>query len=249
MLQDLTHDVVFLPANDEQLSLLVGRLRNELNEHFSFAPKSTNRLEEVLLGTFGMPNGRQQWQALRNRPIIDDNLKNGIRTALTDRRVSPELQALMNHEDRQVRAMAQSILALGEEALVTMFSYADLEGLEYGAHLTPEEAKACFRYAQRHLDADQGINWDALDDAAQAIFHQRVFHPYDPKAGKPQGPGIRYLDWNYPDRGDRVVGWYDPEGRKYELYLPEEGEDDDEPLLIGPDSDDKVPGEWQVLAS
>lgn len=54
--------IVYSPRSNDELSLLTRRLRSELNEHFSFAPKSQPKLEEVVLGTLGFPNGRQQWQ-------------------------------------------------------------------------------------------------------------------------------------------------------------------------------------------
>jgi hypothetical protein len=65
MNQGTSARIFYNPASDAELSILTTRLRNELKEHFSFAPKSTSRLEEVVLGTLGMPNGRQQWQALQ----------------------------------------------------------------------------------------------------------------------------------------------------------------------------------------
>lgn len=57
--------IFYTPVSDDELDTLTSRLRAELDEHFSFAPKSTKRLEEVVLGTLGMTNGRQQWQSLR----------------------------------------------------------------------------------------------------------------------------------------------------------------------------------------
>lgn len=242
MLKDLTHEVTFLPGSEKQLSEMVGRLREELSEHFSFAPKSTARLEEVLLGTLGMPNGRQQWQSLLNRPIVDSNLKNQLLELLTTRIASPDIKALVHHEDRQVRAMMQSLVGLAEETLVITFGYADLEGLQYGEHLSRLEAKACFRYAQRHLDADQGMNWEGLEDAAYAIFHQRVFYPRGYKGEH----GIRFYQSYERTEPNAPSGWYDEAGQKYELYLPDEGEDE-EPVLVGPDDED-VDGLWKQLA-
>jgi hypothetical protein len=69
MNQGTSARIFYNPASDAELSILTVRLRNELKEHFSFAPKSISRLEEVVLGTLGMPNGRQQWKALQETTI------------------------------------------------------------------------------------------------------------------------------------------------------------------------------------
>jgi len=58
------NSITYLPRSNDELTSLTQRLRAELDEHYSFAPKANARLEEVVLGTLGIPNGRQQWQSL-----------------------------------------------------------------------------------------------------------------------------------------------------------------------------------------
>lgn len=56
--------ITYVPRSNDELKNLTNRLRSELKDHYDFAPKANARLEEVVLGTLGMPNGRQQWQSL-----------------------------------------------------------------------------------------------------------------------------------------------------------------------------------------
>lgn len=65
--------ITYIPRSDDELKTLTNRLRSELDEHYSFAPKANARLEEVVLGTLGMPNGRQQWQNLVSNKAKTDS--------------------------------------------------------------------------------------------------------------------------------------------------------------------------------
>lgn len=244
----LNSDIAFLPSSDDQLAQLVARLRQELDAHFSFAPKSEAKLEEVLLGTLGMTSGRQQWQALRDRPIIDGDLLVAIHDAVTQQRIHPELQALMHHEDRQVRALAQNVARFGQDFLVLTYSAGDLYGLKYGQHLTAAEVRACFRMAQGSMDANYGMDWDALDDYAASIIQRRVFHSASITSPLPDGDahGIRYYGMRQVDElKGKPFGWYDDSGVPYTLVIPDVEEDD--AYLLNP-NEDRVNGTWAYLA-
>lgn len=241
-------DITLMPSSDEQLEILVKRLRKELDEHFSFAPKSDARLEEVLLGTLGMPNGRQQWQRLRDLRTTSESMQNAIEAAIVFRDIRPELSALMHHSDPQVQALMQGLQGYGQDHLVLTYGLGDFDSLVYGRHMTDDEVRATLRLAQRNMDASRGIDWDALDDYASKIFEKRVFIPASPASDSSDAHGVRY--YGPGERAflkDQPFGWYDVNGACYQLILPEEGEEEEDAYFLDTDGE-PVEGHWLYLA-
>ena len=127
------HDITYLPRSADELTMLTNRLRCELNEHFSFAPKSQPKLEEVVLGTLGLTNGRQQWKALvQPEANIGDSFSMSLFINVTeesetdtDNEVAHLELLLDNQTVSRIRKIGESAKDLGVDMIVRDLRFKD----------------------------------------------------------------------------------------------------------------------------